>query len=55
MATLLAFMARLGWPQVNPPKPRSSVVLGARIRTCPGGRHAWFESSVGHVRKPVEG
>jgi hypothetical protein len=21
---------------------------------CPGGRHAWFESSVGLIRKPIK-
>ena len=27
---------------------------GKLIRVCPGGRHAWFESSAGPVRKPVQ-
>jgi len=30
------------------------VVVGEVIRLCPGGRHAWFSSNVGPVRKPVD-
>jgi hypothetical protein len=29
------------------------VVIGRFIRLCPGGRHSWFESNVGPIRKPV--
>lgn len=29
------------------------VVLGLMQRVCPGGKHAWFESSVGLIRKPI--
>jgi len=32
---------------------RSAVVLGRMIRVCPGRRHAWFESSMGMIRKPI--
>ena len=28
------------------------VTIGKLIRVCPSGRHAWFESNVGPVRKP---
>ena len=34
---------------------RRPVRVGARIRVCPGGHHAWFESDVGPVRKPWRG
>lgn len=29
------------------------VVLGAMVRMCPGNKHAWFESNIGLIRKPV--
>lgn len=38
---------------------RATLMAGSRIRlydqvsVCPGGRHAWFNSSVGVVRKPI--
>lgn len=25
------------------------------VRVCPGGRHAWYNSSIGLVRKPYNG
>jgi hypothetical protein len=34
-------------------KPRSSVRLGKMLRICSGGRHAWFDSNVGVIRKPL--
>jgi len=34
---------------------KKQVVIGKMIRVCAGGRHAWFESNVGPVRKPYNG
>ena len=34
---------------------KKQVVIGKMIRMCPGGRHAWFESNVGPVRKQYNG
>lgn len=31
------------------------VIVGKFIRTCPGKRHAWYESNVGQIRKPLSG
>lgn len=31
-------------------KPKA--VVGRLVRVCAGGRHAWFESDVGLIRKP---
>ena len=33
---------------------KKTVEVGKMVRECPGGRHAWYESNVGLVRKPVE-
>lgn len=30
------------------------ITMGHLVRVCPGKRHAWFESSVGLVRKPYQ-
>lgn len=30
-----------------------NVSVGAMQRVCPGGAHAWFESNVGLIRKPL--
>jgi hypothetical protein len=30
---------------------KKEVIIGKLIRVCAGGRHAWFESNVGPVRK----
>jgi hypothetical protein len=38
---------------VPAPRYRSTVRLGAKIRDCPGGHHAWYESNVGPIRKPL--
>lgn len=38
----------------RPRRLRRKVKVGAMLRLCPGGRHAWFDSNVGPVRKPVE-
>lgn len=27
--------------------------IGKLIRPCPGRRHAWYQSSVGPIRKPI--
>lgn len=32
-------------------KPKATITALSRV--CPGGRHAWFESNVGLVRKPI--
>lgn len=40
------------FPSYNPKPPKQKVELGAIIRLCPGGHHAWFESNIGPVRKP---
>ena len=34
-------------------RSKSRVSLGKMLRLCPGGRHAWFESNCGPVRKQV--
>lgn len=36
-------------------KPKSKAVLYSLISICPGKRHAWYESSVGRIRKPLQG
>ena len=43
---------RLVEPVVQPRDPKG-VAIGQLTRICPGKRHAWFESSVGAVRKPI--
>lgn len=38
------------------PRPntiRSHALIGNLVRVCPGGRHGWFETNVGIVRKPL--
>ena len=35
-------------------KVKQKVVLGKLIRVTPGGRHAWYESNVGIIRKPIQ-
>jgi hypothetical protein len=32
---------------------KQKAVLGSLIKVCPGGRHAWFESNIGDIRKPI--
>lgn len=32
---------------------RKKVSLTGVVRVCPGGRHAWFASNVGVIRKPI--
>lgn len=34
-------------------RSRSRVSVTSIVRVCSGGRHAWFESNVGLVRKPI--
>ena len=29
------------------------VIVGKLIRKTPGGRHGWFESNVGIIKKPL--
>ncbi len=31
----------------------ATVQIGKLISVCPGKRHAWYESNVGPVRKPI--
>lgn len=38
----------------NKPKKHVPVRLSRMISKCPGGKHAWFESNVGLVRKPIK-
>lgn len=32
---------------------RDKVQVGVLVRITPGGRHAWYESNVGLIRKPL--
>ena len=32
---------------------KQKAVVGNLIRVCPGKRHAWFESNLGPIRKPL--
>jgi hypothetical protein len=32
----------------------SGISLGGIIRVCPCGGHAWYDSNVGPVRKPIQ-
>jgi len=32
---------------------KEKAVLGNCIKVCVGGRHAWFESNVGKIRKQM--
>lgn len=34
---------------------KPGVAKGALIRVCPGGRHAWYSSGFGPMRKPYKG
>ncbi len=31
----------------------NNFILGERIAVTPGKRHAWYESSIGRIRKPI--
>ena len=43
------------FPQMHIRKGSTSrVVVGRLIRLCPGKHHAWYESDVGPVRKPIQ-
>lgn len=33
---------------------RDKVKVGVLVRITPGGRHAWYESNVGLIRKPYQ-
>lgn len=32
---------------------KKPVILGKKIKVTSGGRHAWYESNVGVIRKPL--
>lgn len=34
-------------------RSKSRVTVGELVRYCPGGRHAWYNSSVGLIRKQL--
>jgi hypothetical protein len=39
----------------RPPWPfRRKAIVGSLIRVCPGRMHAWYESNVGPIRKPIQ-
>ncbi len=38
-------------PLRNKPRP----IFGPLLRLCPGGKHGWFETNVGPVRKDMNG
>lgn len=40
-------------PYVSPRSKYVRVKIGALIRKCAGGAHAWYASNVGPVRKPI--
>lgn len=40
------------WPKARPRKSAPTIFYQAS-RMCPGRRHAWFDSSVGPVRKEL--
>jgi hypothetical protein len=40
--------------KVKKSKVPTKVEIGALIRTCSGKRHAWFQSNIGPVRKPIQ-
>lgn len=35
-------------------KVKPTIEIGAVVKVCPGQRHAWFQSNIGLVRKPIE-
>jgi hypothetical protein len=35
-------------------RTRTAVQIGAMVRLCPGGNHAWYDSNVGMIRKPIQ-
>ena len=60
LAWLLRDLLKGKFPTVRIPKGSTSrsmesrVVLGPMIRLCPGSHHAWYESNIGPVRKPIQ-
>lgn len=39
---------------VTPFSKKSQVIIGELIRKTPAGRHGWYQSNVGPVRKPLQ-
>lgn len=37
----------------TPVVKKENVVVGEMIRVCKGGKHAWYNSNVGVIRKPI--
>lgn len=37
------------------PAMKKKVAIRFLITVCAGGRHAWFDSNVGIIRKPYKG
>ncbi len=37
-----------------PMKKKIKVVLGKLVKICAGKHHAWYESNVGLIRKPIQ-
>ncbi len=35
-------------------KAKEKVEVGELVRVTPGGRHGWYESNVGLIRKPLK-
>lgn len=53
MASGLHALGDFGKYALSGPRRRVAAKIGKPIRACPGGRHAWFESDCGPVRKPA--
>lgn len=34
-------------------KTKTKVIIGKLVRICPSKRHAWYQSNVGIIRKPI--
>jgi len=58
LALIYRLMSHLRISERSPnltPRSKSigSVKIYRMVRRCPGGRHAWFDSSAGLIRKPL--
>lgn len=59
LRSLIAKSFRSNTPKITniPKRPwgsrKEKVVLGELVRVTPGGRHAYYESNVGLIRKPI--